>query len=141
MAHAKTVTALSLSIILLAPTMALSWRAWNRHEVLPVSNGVYEVVNEVGSSATDYWCGIGDFAQRQLRAGATTRIYIWKAIGPSVNRQGRKAVQFSLTAPPGADTSTGYSVSVKRAGDNMNVSSAQNFCYDRRVDSHRILGG
>ncbi|WP_146344482.1 hypothetical protein [Falsiphaeobacter marinintestinus] len=143
MTNVKSIAAVCLSLAVFVPSAALSWRAWNRHEVLPVSNGVYEVVSEVGygTGATDYWCGIGDYAQRQLRAGATQRIYIWKAVGPSVNRPGRKAVQFSLSAPSGANTSPGYSVSVKRVGDNMTVSMAQNYCQDQRVDNLRFQNG
>ena len=101
----------------------------NRHEVFPVSDTVWEVVSEVGSSAADYWCGAGDFAQRVLGTPAAQRIYIWKAIGPSVTRPGRKAVQFSLTPPPGADTSTGYSLTVRRAGDNLARHAAVQYCY------------
>ena len=36
--------------------------------------------------------------------------------------------------PAGADTSPGYSVSVKRVGDNMPASMAQNYCYDNTAD-------
>ena len=127
----RSVKVLALAGLVVAPTVALPWRAWNRHEVLPVSDGVWEVVSEIGSGATDYWCGAGDYAIRQLRTSATQRIYIWQAIGPSVNRPGKKSVQFALSAPAGADTSVGYSVTVKRAGDNMTASMAQKYCYDR----------
>lgn len=41
------------------PVSAQAWRAWNRHEVLPVSEGVWEVVNRVGLGVQGYWCGIG----------------------------------------------------------------------------------
>ncbi len=111
---------------------ALAWRAWNRHEVLPVSKGVFEVVAEpgFGTGARDYWCGFGDFAIRQLGVSAVQRLYIWAPEGPSVNRPGRKSVQFALSAPEGADTSTQLSLTVRRAGDNLRASSAQNYCYD-----------
>ena len=127
-----------LGSLICLPLSAQAWRAWNRHEVLPVSEGVWEVVNRVGSGAQDYWCGIGDFAIRQLRTQATQRIYIWQEIGPSVNRPGRKSVQFALTPPPGSDTSTGYSLSVKIRGDNLNAATARNYCYDR-FDDPRFL--
>jgi hypothetical protein len=101
----------------------------NRHEVFPVSNTVWEVVSEVGSSAADYWCGAGDFAQRVLGTPAADRIYIWRGIGPSVNRPGKKAVQFSLTPPAGANTSPRLSLSVKEAGDNLARHAAVQYCY------------
>ncbi|KIC13803.1 hypothetical protein [Leisingera sp. ANG-Vp] len=116
--------------VLLLPAAASAWRALNRHEVLPVSQGVWEVVSRVGSGPQDYWCGIGDFAVRQLRAPVNQRIYVWKGVGPSVNRPGRKAVQFAFGAPPGADTSSRLSLNIREPGDNLMVSSAQKYCYD-----------
>lgn len=116
-------------VLVLSPTWAAAWWAYNRHEVFPVSNSVWEVVSEVGSSPADYWCGAGDYAQRVLGVGSTERIFIWRAIGPSVNRPNRKAVQFSLSPPPGADTSTQLSLSVKRAGDNLARHAAVQYCY------------
>ncbi|MEP4037251.1 hypothetical protein [Pseudophaeobacter sp.] len=126
-----------LCSLICMPLSAEAWRAWNRHEVLPVSKGVWEVVNRVGSGAQDYWCGIGDFAIRQLRTQATQRIYVWQEIGPAVNRPGRRSVQFSLSPPPGSDTTPRLSLSVKVRGDNLNAATARNYCYDR-VDDFRF---
>lgn len=133
----KALAAGLLAGLICLPVSAQAWRAWNRHEVLPVSEGVWEVVNRVGSGAQDYWCGIGDFAIRQLRSQATQRIYIWQGIGPSVHRPGRKSVQFSLSPPPGSDTSPRLSLSVKTRGDNLNAATARNYCYDR-IDDWRF---
>ena len=121
-----------LAAVIAVPVPASAWRALNRYEVLPVSEGVWEVVARGGgSSAQGYWCGIGDFAIRQLRAPVNQRIYVWRGEGPSVNRLGRKAVQFAFGAPPGADTSTRLSLNVREPGDNLRVTSAQTYCYDR----------
>jgi hypothetical protein len=102
----------------------------NRYEIRPLQDGVFEVVSLTRSGASDYWCGAGDYARNQLRAPVTQRIYIWKAIGPSVGRSGRKAVQFSFTAPEGANTTPGYSLSVKAVGDNMTVDAAYQYCFN-----------
>ena len=125
---ARIVFAGLIAVVIALPTVVAAWWSFNRHEVFPVADNAWEVVSEVGTSAADYWCAAGDYAQRVLRVPAAQRIYIWKAIGPSVNRPSRKAVQFSLTPPPGADTSTGYSLSVKRAGDNLARHSAVWYC-------------
>ncbi|MEY8829005.1 hypothetical protein AB9K34_11415 [Sedimentitalea sp. XS_ASV28] len=111
------------------PSWGAAWWSFNRLEVFPVSETAWEVVAGVGTGAADYWCGAGDFAQRVLGVSAASRIYIWKSEGPSVNRPGRKAVQFSMSPPSGADTSTGYSLSVKRAGDNLARHAAVQYCY------------
>ncbi|MFD3189428.1 hypothetical protein ACFMPD_04030 [Sedimentitalea sp. HM32M-2] len=121
-------------ILALSPTWASAWWAMNRHEVFPVSDGVYEVVARVGSSASDFWCGAGDFAQRVIGLPAAERIYIWRGIGPSVNRPGRKAVQFALTPPPGADTTASLTLSVKAVGDNLARHAAVQYCYQHDGD-------
>ncbi len=135
----KTAISMILAgLIAVIPTWAAAWWAFNRHEVFPVSETSWEVVARVGTSAADYWCGAGDFAQRVMGVPAASRIYIWKAVGPSVNRPGKKAVQFSLSPPPGADTTTGYSLSVKRAGDNLARHAAVQYCYQyHRADIRR----
>lgn len=131
--HQRTLVA-ALALALAIPASAQAWWAFNRHEVLPVSEGAYEVVGRVGTSAQDYWCAIGHFARAALGADATQRVYIVEGIGPSVNRSGRKSVKFSLTPPQGVDLTPGLSLSTKRVGDNLNAATAQNYCYDRVED-------
>ena len=117
----------ALTALVTAPA-AFAWRAQNGNEVKPVSKSVFEVVARGRSGAADFWCGAGDYALRVLGAAATQRIYIWQPIGASVTMPGDRAVQFSFSAPKGADTSTGYSLSVKRAGDNLTAAAAQQYC-------------
>ena len=116
--------------LFLVPEVALAWRAWNRHEVLPVADGVFEVVSRVGSGPRQFWCGAGDYVYRKMGAPGVQRIYIHEAIGESVNRPGKKSVKFSLTPPLDVSTSPGYSLSVKAVGDNLSAASAQQYCYD-----------
>ncbi|OED47018.1 hypothetical protein AB838_17135 [Rhodobacteraceae bacterium (ex Bugula neritina AB1)] len=129
-----------LVAILVAPVPASAWRAINRNEVLPVSEGVWEVVARSRSGAQDYWCSIADFAIRQLRAPVNQRIYVWRGEGPSVGRPGRKAVQFAFGLPPGVpDRSGSLSLNIREAGDSLRVTSAQNYCYDRLPGRDRWL--
>lgn len=126
----KKSTGVSLTVLaVIIPTWAAAWWSYNRLEVFPVSDSVWEVVSRVGTSPADFWCGAGDYAQRVLGTPAAERIYIWKAIGPSVNVQGRNAVQFSLSPPPGANTTPGYSLSVKAVGDNLARHAAVQYCF------------
>lgn len=124
---------LGLALLMLSvPTWALSWYAWNRYEVFPISDSVFEVVERPGSAggANDYWCGAGDYAQRVLKTRTNQKIYIWKAIGKSVTKPGNRAVQFSLNAPANASASPGYSLSVRAVGDSLSTAAAQRYCYD-----------
>jgi len=116
------------ALLAMIPGWANAWWAVNRTEVYPVSDTVFEVLNVVGSGAVDYWCGAGDFARQVIGTPAAQRIYIWRAIGPSETRPRRKSVQFSLTPPPGADTTPGLSLSIRQAGDNMTSALAYQYC-------------
>lgn len=100
-----------------------------RTTVTPLSDGTYEVASIGTSAPIAYWCGIGDFAIRTLRTKNTQPIYISRAY-----EKYKRTVQFSLTPPEGADTSKGYSVTVRRVGANMSAASAQRYCYDNLMD-------
>jgi len=122
------------ALILALPGAALAWRAHNGHEVRDLGGGVYEVVGRVGSGPMQYWCAAGDYAIAVLGVAAAQRIYIWRPLGPSTIRPGRKAVHFALSPPKGADTSVGYALSVRRAGDNLNAAMARQYCYGDRFE-------
>lgn len=133
---------LLVALLLMIPTWALSWLAWNRYEVYPVSNTVFEVIEQPGSAggAASYWCGAGDYAQRVLKAKTNQKIYLWKAVGKSVTKSNRKrAVQFSLEVPPSGAISGGYSLSVKAVGDSLSTAAAQRYCYDN-LDRECLIG-
>lgn len=115
--------------IAFAPVAASAWRALNRHEVYPISKEVFEVVYYIASGPREFWCAAGDYAISQLRAKGNERIYIWRGIGPSESRPGKKAVQFSFTPPEGVDLNPGISLSVKAVGDNMRAAMALQYCY------------
>ncbi|NVO56423.1 hypothetical protein HW561_11545 [Rhodobacteraceae bacterium B1Z28] len=126
---------LAVTALVLTPGLAqavgfgLNVRPQFRTEITPLQNGIYEVKAIGSSAAINYWCGIGDYAIRTLGVSNSQRIYIARAYEPGV-----RTVQFSLTPPPGADTNPGYSITVKRVGENMSASSAQNYCYDNFMD-------
>lgn len=130
MTHRITFVGLAVSIAL-APGWALGFRAQNLHDVNAVSSDTFEVIGQPGSGAADYWCGAGDYARHKLNTAATQRIYISRAVGESQTEPGRTAVQFSLTPPADADTSPGYSLSVKAVGDNLTSAAAIQYCYSR----------
>lgn len=120
--------ALLVAVLVAMPGWVGAWRAHNWHDVFAVSKTEFEVIGRPGSSAADYWCGAGDYVRHALRMPATTRVYIWKAIGPSVVQSGRKAVQFSLSPPENASASPGISLSVKAVGDNLTAAAAFQYC-------------
>lgn len=127
--------------LILAPGGGMAYRAINWHEVYPVSETVFEVVGRVGSSAADYWCGAGDYVRNAMGYEAARRIYIWRAIGPSESKPGKKAVQFALAPPEGANTTPGLSLSTKAVGDNLMASAAFQYCLgDSRFDPFYLRG-
>ena len=115
------------------PNWSLGWTAQNLLEVQQLNSEVIEVIGGAGSGPAQYWCGAGDYFRRVKGIGGAQRIYIWRGVGPSETQAGRAAVQFALTAPDGADTSTSYTLSMKRAGDNMSAGLAQQYCWGQRI--------
>ncbi len=118
----------------LTPEWAGAWRARNLHEVVPVSETVFEVVGRPGSGPAEYWCGAGDYVRHALSQSATQRVFIWRAIGPSTVRSGRKAVQFSMAAPDSVSVPPRYSLSMKAVGDSLSAAAAFQYCFDNDRD-------
>ncbi|WP_254444601.1 hypothetical protein [Ruegeria arenilitoris] len=101
-----------------------------RTQITPLKDGTFQVKPVGGSSAAvTYWCGIGDYAVRTLGVSNSQRIYVSKAY-----EKGARTVNFSFTPPPGADTKSGYSLTVNRVGENLSAASAQNYCFDNFID-------
>lgn len=99
-------------------------------QITPLGDGTYQVKPVGGSSAAvTYWCGIGDYAVRTLGVSNSQRIYVSKPY-----EKGARTVNFSFTPPPGADTDTGYSLTVNKLGENLSAASAQNYCFDNFID-------
>jgi len=126
----RKITKIAIPLILLVlPSVALSYRVGQRAEINPVSKSVFEVIALYGSSTQTYWCGAGDYAMRHLGVGATQRVYLWAALGPSQTVAGKKAVQFSLSVPPSGPAPQSYSLSVKAVGDSLTAAAAQKYCF------------
>jgi len=112
---------------------ALAWQANNRHTVNPVSDVNFEVVGRPGSSGVQFWCAAGDYARQVLGVSAVQRIYLVRGPAPAVTRNWNRAVLFSLVAPQGADLRPGFTLSMKRVGDNMNAADALAYCLDEKL--------
>lgn len=107
------------------------WLAYNRHQVIEVGDGVFEVIGRPGSGAANYWCGAGDYIMTRLRQSHRQRIYIWRGVGPSETRPGYKAMQFALRPAPGSEGfEPGYSLSMHAVGDNMRATTAREYCFE-----------
>lgn len=119
----------ALALLLTIPAQsALAYRTINTLVVNPVSDTVFEVIGRVGSGPVQYWCSAGDYARQVLNTSATQRIYLWRALGPGVTEQTTRAVQFSVTPPPDADTTPSFLLSVTNVGDNMSSAAAHQYC-------------
>jgi len=119
-------------MLFILPGASQAWRAWNWHEVYPLNDTTFEVIGRAGTGPADYWCGAGDFARTVLGVAPTQRIYIWHKEGPSQTRAGHRAVQFAFSPPPGKENyQSGYSLTVKEAGDNLTAAAAHQYCVNR----------
>lgn len=129
----KLITAILCTLVslgLAGPVFA--WQASNGHTVNPVSDINFEVVGRPGSGGMQFWCAAGDYARQVLGASAVQRIYLVRAPAPAITKNWNRAVLFSLVPPQGAQLRPGFTLSMKRVGDNMNAANAQGYCLEDR---------
>jgi len=79
------------------PLTAQEFRAINSLYVNRVDKNVIEVIGRPGANKEDYWCGVGDYVRRVVRAPWKTKIYVVSGIGRGVTTGARDAVTFTLT--------------------------------------------
>jgi len=130
--HLTLIGALSVAMVTLAPGAGMAWQAENRLEVNALSDGSFEVVGKPGSSPADYWCAAGDYVLRVQGITGTRRIYVTRPRGPSQTTTRKSAVQFSLSLPAGIRAHDGVFLTVRRAGANLSVAVATNYCIDHK---------
>lgn len=104
----------------------------SRHgtRVNPVNANVFEVIPRSGGSGAMFWCGAGDYAQRELGASWQARVYIARGRAQSETTGRRSAVQFTLDPAAVGVTPIQPSLSINslKVGDNMTVRMAFEFC-------------
>lgn len=116
--------------LLLSATSASAFTSRLGAKVNPVNADVFEVVPKSGGIGQDYWCGAGDYARRELKAGWSDVVYISRGRGPSETTGKRSAVQFTMNAQvagasPGASYKSDNSL---ERGEGMSVQSAFGYC-------------
>lgn len=112
-----------------------SFLAQNDLQVIadPANPGQFEVLTEGGNGGPDYWCSAGDYAQRRLGAGATTRVFLVKPYGRSQIRSSRNSVGYSINPSAGvlnqsALNSGRITMSMNKIGENYTTAHARNVC-------------
>ncbi|NIZ63117.1 hypothetical protein DL239_19310 [Sedimentitalea sp. CY04] len=79
------------------PLTAQEFRAINSLYVNRVDKNVIEVIGRPGAHKEDYWCGVGDYVRRVVRAPWKTKIYVVSGIGRGVTTGARDAVRFTMS--------------------------------------------
>ncbi len=117
-------------LALLSPTMvsASDYRAISGLKVADAGNKVYRVYGVPTWGQGDYWCAIGDYAQRVLRLGPNERLYV---VGDY--QRGQRAFRFSPSAAGTASAAQRVrSSSIRVDGANKRVNAAFADCDARR---------
>ncbi len=127
--NVRTIFALAAAASMAAGS-ALAFTSSNYMRVNPVSASVFEVVARGRANPGDYWCAAAEFLLFNGSTNATQRIYVVRRLGAAETMNRRSAVHFSLVAPEGVDTRPGFTMSVKRVGENLSAAMARNQCYD-----------
>ena len=118
-----------LAITVAAPVLAQTFRAVNRLYVVPLSADTFEVIEDRGVGGRGLWCAASDYVRAIGRDSSRKRMYILEPRGDAKTVPNRKSVVFTL-APDDKlrNTPPSYSVSVTRAGENLEVGHAYTFC-------------
>ena len=103
---------------------------------LTASNGLavageaagFEVFARANLAGRDYFCAAGEFAQSRLGAGATDRLTVIGALGPSPTRRGQRSVTFALSPPAREPVFGDPFLWVYRTGDTLTVGHARFVC-------------
>jgi len=123
-----------LVVAMALPNGAFAFRAQNNLGVNPAGPATFEVIQRGGIDAADAWCAAGDYAIRVLRASGNQRVYLVEGrhIARTEDRR-RYGYTFSLNRPPEAEALSGQplTLSLRRVGDSLAASFAQQYCYNR----------
>ncbi len=114
---------------------AQAYRADNWLVVVPLNTHDFEVIEDHGEGARGIWCAAAEFAQNVLGLPREDRLYVKTPRGPSVSGVGRKGVVFTTVSERvGTEAPRSYSVTVRRAGENLPSHHARQLCRDRLIE-------
>lgn len=106
-----------------------AFSARNGVRVNPVNADVFEVIARPNGRKSDFWCGAGSYASRQLGAPDNALVYTVGGAGRGVTMNSPDAAQFSLKPPDQVSGATGregnWGPSVGQANS---VGRARNSC-------------
>ena len=88
---------MAIACLVALPATSQEFRAVNTLYVNRVDKNVIEVIGRPGANREDYWCGIGDYVRRVVRAPWKTKIYVVSDIGRGVTTGAKSAAKFTLT--------------------------------------------
>ena len=102
--------------------------------VYPMPDGTFEVQARAGTAGPQYFCAAGDYAWRRLNVPVASRVVVVRPDGPSTTNPGGRGMVFKVV-PQGAATSEdqGWTVSMRRAGENHSVAMSRALCRNGSV--------
>ncbi|PSL20018.1 hypothetical protein CLV88_10477 [Shimia abyssi] len=105
------------------------FRTFTGELVNPVSQSVFEVIPRPASYPSQFWCGAGEYARRELGAASNDSVYVVSEAGPAVTYNSNSAVQFSLLPPGQAQGAQGHRGNWgPKIGDSRFVADASRRC-------------
>jgi hypothetical protein len=120
----------SAAVIAALPLAAQAFSAKKNMQVNNMNADVFEVVSSGAAKGFEYWCAVGDYAQRGRGMPWKANIYVARGLGQSETTGKNSAVQFTFDPQAtGVVISATYrSTSDLLVGDNMSVQEAVSQC-------------
>jgi hypothetical protein len=120
----------SAAVIGALPLAAQAFSAKKNMQVNTLNSEVFEVVSSRAAKGYEYWCAVGDYAQRGKGMPWKANIYVARGLGQSETTDKTSAVQFTFDPKAaGTPVSASYrSTSDVFVGDTMSVRQAVSQC-------------
>lgn len=127
-------------LVLPVAAQAQAFEAINRLIVVPLSSTEFEVIESRGEGARGIWCAAADYVRTRGIQSADGRLYVARPRSAAQSVRGRAGVVFTV-APDDTlrDTPRSYTVTVRRAGENLPINHAYQFCEDYIIDLNDLF--
>ncbi|MFV0244100.1 MAG: hypothetical protein ACK5IB_03640 [Qingshengfaniella sp.] len=108
--------------------------ARNGYIVQPIAGSdAFTVLGKAGGAGPDYFCAAADYAYRRLGVSDVDRVVLINPVAPDPAFNGRRSGAFRAVSRDQVPPRTGLTVSMRQAGENLQIAHGRNLCDQRKI--------
>ncbi len=108
--------------------------AQNRYIVTPgPGGGEFTVLGQAGAAGSDFFCAAADYAHRRLGVSDAERVMLIAPVAKNPAYGGQRTGTFRVASRGEAPERANINVSMRRAGENLQIGHARSMCVTHRV--------